>query len=335
MKNNVRTIDAERESPDIWTVRADFGRHTQGFVEGGFAGIGWLHDCDLTDVTTKEELYPLYTSAHPEDTSSVVVGQQVGQIARFLLEIKPGDVVITPAAEPEWLYYGFVKENPHYYYVQPGSDSVRYAHRRPVQWHPEPMRRTSFSVPFQNSMRSSLTVFRVWHQEEFLRVIGVISGKRQPQKYDPYDAVLTQLLELDAREFELLITALLTVLGFEESEHTGKSGDGGVDATGELDVAGMVRVKLFVQAKRYKPGIKIKASTVKGLRQSIPSGGQGAFITTADYASNARDVATEIGFPRIGLINGHQLVDLLMEHWDDIPEEFQEKLGLRRGLIPL
>ncbi len=66
---------------------------------------------------------------------------------------------------------------------------------------------------------------------------------------------------------------------------------------------------------------------------AIPSGGQGAFITTADYQRKAYDVATDSGYPRIGLINGRQLVDLLVEHWKDMPEEFQSKLGLKTGLV--
>jgi restriction endonuclease Mrr len=65
----------------------------------------------------------------------------------------------------------------------------------------------------------------------------------------------------------------------------------------------------------------------------IPSGEQGAFITTADYQPSARAVADEVGFPRIGLINGHQLVDLLIKHWEDIPQEFKDKLGLKPGLV--
>ncbi|EQD49063.1 restriction endonuclease [mine drainage metagenome] len=106
-----------------------------------------------------------------------------------------------------------------------------------------------------------------------------------------------------------------------------------MDATGELNVAGLAKVKVFVQAKRYKLGAKITANDVKHLRQAIPSHGQGAFITTADYQAAASDVALEPGFPRIGLINGRQLVDLLIEHWGDIPPAFQERLGLKPGLV--
>jgi restriction endonuclease Mrr len=145
--------------------------------------------------------------------------------------------------------------------------------------------------------------------------------------------VLDQVLELNDKEFEVLITHLLSALGFEGAEHTGKSGDGGVDATGELNVANLAKVKIFVQVKRYKLGTKITANTVKALRQSIPSGGQGAFITTADFQDAANDIALELGFPRIGLVNGRQLVDLLVEHWNKIPDDFKSKLGLKQGLV--
>ena len=64
-----------------------------------------------------------------------------------------------------------------------------------------------------------------------------------------------------------------------------------------------------------------------------PFGGQGAFITTAEFQGAAADVALEPGFPRISLVNGWQLVDLLIEHWGDILHEFQERLGLKPGLV--
>lgn len=158
---------------------------------------------------------------------------------------------------------------------------------------------------------------------------SIPSGKA----YDPYEAVLERVLQLDDKEFEILVSHLLTALGFEGSEVTGKTGDGGVDAKGELNVANLAKVKVFVQAKRYKLGSKISASTVKQLRQAIPFGGQGAFITTADFQGSAHETAVEAGFPRIGLVNGRQLVDLLVEHWEDIPTEFQTSLALKRGLV--
>jgi len=320
---------------NLYVVRSAYGQYITHFLSGGYAAISWLTDTDLSDIKTRDELYPLYKREHPEDTSNVVIGQQVGQIARFLLEIEAGDYLITPAADTDYLYYGVVAEGDSYFYAD-GSDGCPFRHRRKINWVTKPILRSQFSVPFQNSIRSSLTVFYVSHLKNFLETIGKAELLPQNEvqiEYDYYTTVLNRILELDDREFEILITHLLTVIGFEGSEHLGKIGDGGVDATGELNISNLAKVKVFVQAKRYKLGTKISAGTVKALRQSIPFGGQGAFITTCDYQTAAKEVALESGFPRIGLINGKQLVDILVEHWANLPTEFKDKLGLKLGLV--
>jgi|SRR5438093_2722883 len=319
---------------NVFCVRAEFGTYTEQFVDGGYVAIGWMPNVELSTVTTRDEIYPLYKAEHPDDISNIVIGQQVGQIARFLLEMKAGDDVITPAADTELLHYGRLAPDPSYVYAS-GNDGCPYRHRRRVQWAGKTLKRSGLSVPFQNTIRSSLTVFAVSQRDEFLAAIGredLVSALK-PATYDPYLAVLEQVLQLDDKEFEILVGHLLTALGFEGSEVIGKSGDGGVDATGELNVANLAKVKVFVQAKRYKLGAKVSANVVKQLRQAIPFGGQGAFITTAGFQNAATDIALEPGFPRIGLINGRQLVDLLIEHWSDIPHEFQERLGLKPGLV--
>lgn len=325
----------EAKSINLYCVRAEFGTYTKHFIDGGYIAIGWLPNNNLSAITSRDELYPLYKKEYPEDTSNVVIGQQVGQIARFLLEIKTGDYVITPAQDTEFIYFGIIEENA--YHFSTGADGCPYLHRKKVKWVKEPIQRSQFSVPFQNTIRSSLTVFGISHKKNFFTTINkpdLVPDVEKKIEIDYYTSILNRILELDDQEFEILITHILTALGFEGSEHKGKVGDGGVDATGELNVANMAKIKLFVQAKRYKLGAKINANVVKALRANIPAGGQGAFITTADYQKAAKEIAVEQGFPRIGLINGEQLVDILAEHWNDIPVDFQEKLSLKVGLIP-
>lgn len=318
----------------VWCVRAEFGTYTNQFLNGDYIAIDYGIGADLSDMNSREELTTVYKEFHPDDVSNVVIGQQVGQIARFLLEMKEGDYVVTPASDSEWLHFGKISSKKYWYEAKP-TDGCPYKHRRGIEWSSEKLSRSSFSVPFQNTIRSSLTVFAISQQDEFLTTIK--ADGHVPQKhsaiYDPYESVLEQILELNDKEFEILVGHLLTAMGFEESQVTGKTGDGGVDATGILNVSNLAKVKVFVQAKRYKRGQKINANVVKQLRTAIPVGGQGAFITTADFQSAASDVAVEVGFPRIGLINGRQLVDLLVEHWQDIPQEFRELLGLRIGLV--
>jgi restriction system protein len=325
-----------QEDIGIYCVRAEFGTYTKNFIDGNYVAIGWFQNNDLSNIESREELYPLYRKEYPDDTSNVVIGQQVGQIARFLLDIKPGDYVITPAQNTEYIYYGVIEEDA--YYFTNGSDGCPYTQRKKVKWNKNPIQRSQFSVPFQNTIRSSLTVFSISHKKNFFTTIGetgLIPESEKKSEFDYYTYVLNRILELDDKEFEILITHILTALGFEGSEHKGKVADGGVDATGELNVANMAKIKLFVQAKRYKLGSRISSNVVKALRANIPAGGQGAFITTADFQKYAKEIAVEPGFPRIGLINGNQLVDILTEHWSDISEEFKEKLNLKSGLVPI
>ena len=318
-------------TPRVWCLRAEGGRYTEQWVRDGFVGIDFGIPQELADIRSRDTLHAVVQKIRGDQKSPVVIGNYVGQIARFLLEIQAGDYVITPAADTEWLHYGQVAADPSYFY-QDANDGCHLRHRRKVNWAKQRLNRSELSVPFQNTIRSALTVFAISHREEFLNKIESVP-KPTIETGDPYRVVLEQILELDATEFEILVGHLLTALGFEGSEVIGKSGDGGVDVHGELNVSNLAKIKIFVQAKRYRLGSKVSAKVVRQLRQAIPHDGQGAFITTADYQAKARAVAHETGFPRIGLVNGHQLVDLLIEHWGSIPQEFRERLGLKPGLV--
>jgi predicted Mrr-cat superfamily restriction endonuclease len=318
--------------PNIFFVRSNYGTYTPQFLKGGYVGIGWLVKTDLSHIITRDELYPLYKKNYPEDISNIVIGQQVGQISRFLLEIQKNDYVLSQSVNSDHIHYGIVTSD--YYYDPAEADGCPYPHRKKIKWIDE-LPRSAFSVPFQNTIRSSLSVFYVSQTFDFFNVIDkpeLAPLKERHSRTDYHKVILERVLELDATEFELLITHLLAAIGFE-AEHTGRSGDGGVDAKGELDIAGMAKIKVFVQAKRYQPDKVIRSSYVKALRQSIPRDGQGTFITTAQYDKHCKEIALDSNFQRIGLINGNQFVDLLTEHWEDIPDDFQKKLGLKKGLV--
>ena len=69
---------------NLFCVRAEYGTYAQKFFQGGYAAIGWIPNSNLAAIKSRDELYPLYKLEHPDDTSNIVIGQQVGQIARFL-----------------------------------------------------------------------------------------------------------------------------------------------------------------------------------------------------------------------------------------------------------
>lgn len=324
----------------LWCVRANSGTFTQHLVAGGYAGIGWTQlTRDLSKFDSLDELKVAYRVTHPDVKSNLVVGMQSGQIWRFFDDVQAGDFVVTPEVQSRWLRYGRVGPDPSYYFEPAPTDGCPYTHRRRVEWSKERLDRTEFSVPFQNALRSMLTVYELAHVDEFLNAVNrrdLIEHKLEPvggYAYDAYAVVLDRILELDAGEFEILVSHLLTALGFEGSEVVGGPGDGGVDAKGVLQVANLAHIDLYVQAKRYAKGKAVSSNDIRKLRSMIPHGSQGAFITTGSFRKDAPGIAAEPGFVPIGLVNGRQLVDLLVEHWNAIPPELQQQLGLRPGLV--
>lgn len=319
----------------LWVVRAELGKYADDFRNGGYVAVDYGISEPYPIGKPREAFEDAFKKYNSSVTSNVVIGQQAGQITRFCEGLQVGDYVITPSDNNGVLYYGKVLDEPYRYEAEP-TDSCPYRHRRSVKWSENTESRSTFSVPFQNTIRSSLTVFSVSKATDFLTKIDA-DGYEPPAKAPPYNhykSVLDQILTLDAQEFEVLVKELLHAIGFEDTEVTGKPGDGGVDVIGLLNVFNLARVRVYVQAKRCELGKKITGNDVTQLRRAIRSNEQGAFITTADYQSSAHEAAEAAGHPRIGLINGRQLVNLLVEHWKDIPEGFQSKLGLKIGLVP-
>lgn len=78
----------------------------------------------------------------------------------------------------------------------------------------------------------------------------------------------------------------------------------------------------------------IDRQEIKKFRGSVPERSHAAFVTLSDFSKDARDEAIREGYKRIGLINGRQLVDLLVEHYEDLSDEMKLQLRLRYALMP-
>ena len=324
--------------PNIWLLRAHYGEHTQRCVDGGFHGLGWERMGDCSAIHDREQLAAHWDSVAPVEDRTGNRRAVVGIFARFLFEMQVGDWILTPESNARWLRYGQITGNYWFEADAPQNDTCHYQHRRTVEWRPDQIDRTELSVSLQSTLKSNLTLFRVRQENEFLAHIGVNAptAPRIPEQVAalrPHELALERILLLDPSDFEHLVGHLLTAIGFE-IEVTQPVADGGVDFRGVLNVSNAAQVNITGQVKRYKRDSKISARPIRDLRGRIPIGSQGTFVTTSDYTKDARRVAEEDGFARVGLINGEQLVDLLTQHWQDIPDEFRDTLGLKPILVP-
>jgi restriction system protein len=123
-----------------------------------------------------------------------------------------------------------------------------------------------------------------------------------------------RLLDMKPAEFEELVSQLLAEMGFEMVEVTKLSGDSGIDVRGTLVVGDVVRIKMAVQVKKWKLKNKIHSPVVQQVRGSLGVHEQGLIITTSDFSSGAIKEAAQPDKTPIALMNGEQLVMLLMEY---------------------
>lgn len=132
-----------------------------------------------------------------------------------------------------------------------------------------------------------------------------------------------KLLAMTPDKFEELIEQLLPEMGFEQVELTKSRADGGIDVRGALVVSDVIQIRLAAQVKRWKRNIH--APVVQQVRGSLGAHEQGLIITTSDFSSGAVREAAQADKTPIALMNGRQLVMLLMEHG----------IGVRRSTLDL
>jgi restriction system protein len=134
----------------------------------------------------------------------------------------------------------------------------------------------------------------------------------EQQNRDVRKRLLKRVKTMDPAEFEELVARLLAALGFESVEVTCRSGDGGIDVRGTLAVGEVIRTRLAVQVKRWKQNVR--APVIQQVRGSLGAHEQGLIITTSDFSRGARDEAERLDATPVGLMNGEQLVNLLVEN---------------------
>lgn len=125
----------------------------------------------------------------------------------------------------------------------------------------------------------------------------------------------TELLEiirkLSPSGFEKLCQRLLRESGFQQVEVTGRSGDGGIDGKGLLEINRLLSMQVVFQSKRYQAGNSVTVSQIRDLRGAMAGRtDKGIFITTSTFTADARKEALREGVPPIELVDGQKLVDM-------------------------
>ena len=117
--------------------------------------------------------------------------------------------------------------------------------------------------------------------------------------------------------FEKLVVDLLVKMGYcgshADAEVVGGGSDGGIDGIINQDQLGLDAI--YIQAKRLT-GKNVGRPDIQRFSGALTSTGaiKGVFITTSGFTAKAKEVANEGAGPKIVLIDGEQLLHLMVTH---------------------
>jgi restriction system protein len=121
--------------------------------------------------------------------------------------------------------------------------------------------------------------------------------------------LLNVLKSLSPEGFERVSQRLLRESGFERVLVTGRSGDGGIDGHGILQVNPFVSFTVLFQCQRYAGAVA--ASQVRDFRGAMMGrADKGIIITTGTFTTEATKEARRDGAPPIELVDGEILVQM-------------------------
>lgn len=316
---------------------AVWGIHSQDeelFLKSKVIAIGWRKMGDLGKLEPSREAYKEhYAEVFPEAKKGSIP-TSAGMLFRLANELQIGDYVIYPSKPDRRVNIGIVEGD---YSYQLGAD--HYVHQRKVKWLKH-IPRTYFSQGALYEIGSAMTFFSVKnYADEFLEFLRgeptqVVDGDDTiPVTAESIiemttDYVIKELSKhLKGYDFELFVADLLEAMGYRTSISK-QGGDRGIDITAYKDE---LPPRILVQVKSGDGNIR--ESTLQSLKGAMREGDYGLFVTLADYTPNAKKYLK--GSPIIRGINGIELVELILQYYEELSDKYQKLIPLNMVYIPV
>lgn len=145
----------------------------------------------------------------------------------------------------------------------------------------------------------------------------VLAGTVSELKNELATELLDKLKENTFQFFENFVIQLLQKMGYGEfredaSQHTGQSGDHGIDGIISQDRLGLENV--YIQAKRFTSN-SVGSPEIRNFIGSLALQGvsKGVFLTTSRFSPSAIQTASDSKQQKIVLIDGKELTELAIE----------------------
>lgn len=318
-----------------------WGIHTMDdhlFLKENIIAIGWKEMGDLSLIESTRDAYKeKYIEVYPEAKKGSIP-TSVGMLFRFCHEIQIGDYIVFPSKSDRKINIGIVEGE---YYFDPMAHE--YSNQRHVKWLTH-VPRMSFSQGALYEVGSAMTFFMVKnYADEFLSALDkgfkkslitedgedeTVAATADDIIESTKDFVLKELSrQLKGYDLEEFVADLLNAMGYR-TKISAKGGDNGIDIIAYKDE---LPPRISVQVKSQDGDIK--ESTIQSLKGAMMPGDYGLFIALSNYTKNAQKFLDSN--PIIRGINGSELVDLILKYYEQLSEDHQKIVPLKKVYIPV
>lgn len=323
------------EEKRVWGIHT---RDDNLFLKENVIAIGWHEMGDLAQIEPSREAFKLRYIEIYSDAKKGSIATCSGMLYRFSHEVSIGDYVVFPSKMDRQIYIGVVESG--YIYEK---NALRYVQQRKVKWIKH-IPRTAFSQGALYEIGSALTFFMVKnYADEFLAALDKefkkasysdgmeddsVAATAEDIIENTKDFILKELSrQFKGYDLEEFVADLLRAMGYRTAVSS-HGGDSGIDITAYKDE---LPPRILVQVKSQDSDIR--ETTIQSLKGAMHEGDYGLFVTLSNYTKNAQKYLDNT--PIIRGINGTELVELILKHYEDLNEKYRKMIPLKMVYIPI
>lgn len=321
----------------FWGIHAKGGKLESILLQRDQLAIGWAALEDLTPIAHDRELLKAKLAAALPAEKPGAIPVYAGQLFRFVNELKVGDTVVYRSTADGLIHLGEVTGP----YVHDPDEDAAHPNRRPVKWL-KTVPITSVSQGALYELGSAMTFFQLKnYAEEWAQLLAgaattvaaaesdeTVASVSAATQQNTRDFILKRLAtELKGHPFAHFVADLLGSMGYR-TRVSPEGVDGGIDIVAHLDELGFQPPIVRVQVKSSEG--TIGGPTVAELMGNLGAGEYGLFVTLGTFAPQARQKVKS----NIRLINGEELVDLILEHYEQLDSRYKRVIPLKRMYVP-
>lgn len=324
----------------IWGLHAGrTGDADRLFLEKNVIAVGWHELGDLSTLSSNQEAFKAAVSEAYPNAKPGAIPNYAGQLLRFVHAIQPNDLVLYPSKRDRQVHFGRVKGG----YRYDPSIEEGYPHLRPVEWL-KSLPRTSFSQGALYEIGAAMSLFQVRnYAEEFQAALEGKTTSPPGGTEDKTVAPVAEDIEENTRDFVLkalsqelkghplshFVAHLLHTMGYR-TRISPEGPDGGIDIVAHRDELGFEPPIIKIQVKSSEG--KVTQPVVAALYGNVAHNEHGLVVTLGGFTAQAVNFARNNS--NLRLVDGEELVDLILTHYEQFDPQYKGILPLKKVYIP-